>query len=72
MKHLMYMTLLSTLMGLPVIVLAQAEKPAVAKVEAPAADKSGKRSASRAHVDARECLKLSTNMEIHKCAEKYR
>lgn len=30
------------------------------------------RTASRAHVDARECLKLATNREIHACAEKYR
>lgn len=30
------------------------------------------RMASRAHVDARECLKLATNKEIHGCAEKYR
>lgn len=27
---------------------------------------------SRAHEDARKCLELSTNMEIHKCAEPYR
>ncbi|MGA0115658.1 MAG: hypothetical protein ACO3IW_08930 [Burkholderiales bacterium] len=30
------------------------------------------RTASRAHVDARECLKLATNREIHGCAEKFR
>lgn len=30
------------------------------------------RTPSRAHVDARECLKLATNREIHGCAEKFR
>ena len=27
---------------------------------------------SRANEDARSCLELATNLEIHKCAEKYR
>ena len=30
------------------------------------------RTRSRRHVDARECLKYPTNMEIHRCALKYR
>ena len=48
---------------------AQADKAATQKADAPAAPKSAVR---RAGVDARECLKLSTNMEIHRCALKYR
>ena len=34
------------------------------------AARTGKR--SRANVDARHCLQLATNLEIHRCAEKYR
>jgi hypothetical protein len=34
------------------------------------AARTGKR--SRANVDARHCLQFATNLEIHKCAEKYR
>ena len=30
------------------------------------------RTRSRRHVDARECLKFSTNLEIHRCALRYR
>lgn len=30
------------------------------------------RTRSRRHVDARECLKYPTNMEIHRCSLKYR
>jgi hypothetical protein len=30
------------------------------------------RTRSRRHVDARECLKFPTNLEIHRCALKYR
>jgi hypothetical protein len=55
-----------------------AEKPA-AKPEAPAAQTapavkvaSGTPRRSRSNEDARTCLELATNMEIHKCAEPYR
>jgi len=33
---------------------------------------SGKGMRSREHADARECLRFPTNLEIIKCAEKYR
>jgi hypothetical protein len=62
-----------------------AEKPAAApmqpaaKPEAPAAQPapavkvaSGTPRRSRSNEDARSCLELATNMEIHKCAEPYR
>ena len=60
-----------------------ADKPAaapvqpMAKPEAPAAQPavklaSGTPGRSRANEDARACLELPTNMEIHKCAEPYR
>jgi len=71
MKHMVFTTLFSIMLGLPVTVLAQAEKPATAKLDAAEA-KPVKHSSSRAHVDARDCLKLSTNMEIHRCSLKYR
>jgi len=74
MKNIVCATLLTTSLLWPAVVLAQAEKPMAAKVElkmtAPKA--GGGRDSARAEVDARECLKLATNMEIHKCAEKYR
>ena len=63
-------TMLAISLGLPGTVLAQAEKP-VAKADAQA-PKLEQGRGSRADVDARECLKYSTNMEIHRCAEKYR
>ena len=47
-------------------------KPAAAKAAPVIEQGAVARTASRAHVDARECLKLATNREIHGCAEKYR
>lgn len=32
---------------------------------------AAKRNRSRTNVDARHCLQLSTNAEIHRCAHKY-
>lgn len=72
MKRLMYMMLLSVLIGFPVTATAQADKPVMAKVDEPATAKPAKRAGPRTEADARECLKLATNMEIHRCAEKYR
>lgn len=73
MKRVLFVFLLAGVLGAPAAVLAQAEKPATAKVEVAQAPKSASRPAgSRADVDARECLKLATNMEIHRCAEKFR
>ncbi len=71
MKRIVFTILLSITLVLPGAVLAQAEKPAAARADA-AEPKAGKRSASRAAVDARDCLKFPTNMEIHRCALKYR
>lgn len=53
----------------------QSGQPGVASTapqegKAKPAARTGKR--SRANVDARHCLKFATNLEIHKCAEKYR
>ena len=50
-------------------VLAQSETASTPKADVPAVSKSAD---PCAQIDARECLKLSTNMEIHRCAEKYR
>ncbi|RPJ45190.1 MAG: hypothetical protein EHM16_13420 [Betaproteobacteria bacterium] len=73
MKRVLFVSLLATVLGAPGAVLAQAEKPATAKVEVSQAPKSAsRRGGARADVDARECLKFATNMEIHRCAEKYR
>ncbi len=53
----------------------KAEKPAVTssvprlEQNIPAAGKSKR---SRKDVDARHCLQLATNLEIHRCALKYR
>lgn len=49
---------------------ASAEKGVVLKQGTPPA--AGKRTSTLAHVDARHCLQLNTNMAIHQCAEKYR
>jgi hypothetical protein len=43
------------------VILKQGERPAA---------RAGSR--SLANVDARHCLQLTTNMAIHRCAEKYR
>lgn len=57
-----------------------AEKPAAAPVQPAAKPEaqpavkvaSGTPRRSRSNEDARSCLELATNMEIHKCAEPYR
>lgn len=49
---------------------AAAPAPVMAKMAEPKA--APKRMASRAHTDARECLKYETNKAIHGCAEKFR
>lgn len=53
----------------PVLVQAQDVKQGTATPLAkPVAAKNAR---SKKDVDARHCLELSTNMEIHKCAQKY-
>ena len=54
-----------------------AVKPAEAKPQTVAVQTATKPASdgpkrSRANEDARSCLELATNLEIHKCAEKYR
>ena len=46
--------------------LATPEKPE--STEPPPVKRAG---SSRRHLDARECLRLPTNMEIHRCSLKY-
>lgn len=69
MKHVISAFLLAIALGAQGTAFAQADKAAAQKADAPAVPKSAAR---RAGIDARECLKLSTNMEIHRCALKYR
>lgn len=69
MKKVLSVFLLAIALGAQGSAFAQADKAAMQKADAPATPKSAAR---RAGVDARECLKLSTNMEIHRCALKYR
>lgn len=62
---------LVALLAAPLVARAQAEKPAATgTAEAKPAAAAPKR--SRSNVDARKCLELATNIEIHKCAEQYR
>ena len=50
-----------------------APKPALATPEKPESSTPPpvRRTSSRRHLDARECLRLPTNMEIHRCSLKY-
>jgi hypothetical protein len=50
-----------------------APKPALATPEKPESSEppAVKRQRSRRHLDARECLRYPTNMEIHRCSLKY-
>jgi hypothetical protein len=52
---------------------AAAPKPALATPEKPESSEppAVKRTRSRRHLDARECLRFPTNMEIHRCSLKY-
>lgn len=75
MKHILAVTSLATflaaLLSTPVLGQMQEGKP-----DASAAPTTGKARAAaqrtRMGSDARHCLKFATNMEIHRCAEKYR
>ena len=48
-------------------------KPPMATPEKPESSEppAVKRTRSRRHLDARECLRFPTNMEIHRCSLKY-
>ncbi len=73
MRQTTLMVALAALMLAFPIAHAQDDKPAQAGVTPaaqPAADAPKRR--SRSNEDARKCLELATNLEIHKCAEQYR
>ena len=83
MKRIGLVAALVVLSSVPLLSQAQGEKPGVTKPAAgmkaeskaeqqAAKPASGTRSRSRANEDARSCLEFPTNLEIHKCAEKYR
>ena len=88
MKTIGPVAVLALLFSFPVPGLAQSDKPAAVKPEAaaeqpatkpaePAAQPAVKLASdgpkrSRLDGDARNCLELATNMDVHKCAEKYR
>lgn len=84
MKRIGLAAALAVVFSVPVPGQAQGEKPGVTKPAAPmkveakagqqaaAKPASGTPRRSRANEDARECLQFPTNLEIHKCAEKYR
>ncbi len=66
---------LAALSSAPVSAQSQSEKPAAVSAvpqmeESKPAVRKAKR--SRKDVDARHCLQLATNIEIHRCALKYR
>lgn len=55
--------------GAPAASMSAEKDPAMKNDAQPASRKRGR---SRATEDARHCLQLATNLEIHRCAEKYR
>jgi hypothetical protein len=88
MKRIDLTAALALLLSMPVAGLAQEAKPSAAKPQAATVQPAAKQQVaavqpaakpaadgprrSRANEDARVCLELATNIEIHKCAEKYR
>ena len=81
MKRIGYIAVIAGLFSLPVLCLAQAEKPGVEKAPAPMkseakADKMApapaiRRLTAKSREDARECLSFPTNREVIICAEKF-
>ena len=81
MIHIRHIAALVALCSLPVLCLAQAEKPAADKSKAPAkAEAKEEKTApkpvyrhltAKSREDARECLNFPTNREIIICAEKF-
>jgi len=55
--------------GAPAPAMSAQKDPAMKGEAKPPSRKRGR---SRATEDARHCLQLATNLEIHQCAEKYR
>jgi hypothetical protein len=88
MKRIGLTAAFALLFSLPVAGQAQGNKPEAAKPQAATVQPAAKQQVaaaqpaakpaadgprrSRANEDARVCLELATNIEIHKCAEKYR
>jgi hypothetical protein len=81
MKTIGSVAVLPLLFSFPVQGLAQSDKPVAVKPEAAAEQPAAKPAVklasdgpkrSRLDEDARNCLELATNMDVHKCAEKYR
>jgi hypothetical protein len=77
MKRLVAAMVCAAILDYPAVALAQAPKtapeataPAPAPTGSPPAARAKKRSWTRA--DARVCLEFPTNMQIIRCAEKYR
>lgn len=72
MKNIVAAMSLAMVFCVPVPGHAQGAQQAPAASDAPQAKAPpAKRVRSRTNVDARHCLQLPTNIEIHKCAHKY-
>jgi hypothetical protein len=76
MIRIRHIAALAALCSLPVLCLAQADKPAApmkaeAKEEKMVAKPVVRRLTAKSREDARECLSFPTNLEIIICAEKY-
>lgn len=73
MKRILRATFSAALMALlaaPAVVLGQSAADGAKKE--PMQPMSKQRARGGGGADARHCLKLATNMEVHRCAEKYR
>ena len=64
--------LISASMGVGIAAGADTERVNVLVAEPKADAAQGARRRARVDRDARECLRFTTNMEIARCAEKYR
>lgn len=75
MKNLVTALSLAVVFGalspVPVHAQSQDSQKGAAAAESKTKPAAAKRTRSRSNVDARHCLKLPTNMEIHRCAHKY-
>lgn len=63
----------AALSSAPVLGQTQGAQQSAAAADAPpqARPVAAKRTRSKANADARHCLQLATNIEIHRCAHKY-
>lgn len=76
MKHIVasasFAMIIAALSAVPALGQTQSGKEgAAAGAALPAKPVAAKRVRSKSDVDARHCLKLPTNIEIHRCAHKY-